>query len=311
MYDLHLHLDGSMSPKFLLSEAHAQSVSLPATTPHELLSYLVAPPDCKNLNEYLSKFKLPLSLLQTEESIEHGVYDCLARLSAQGMTGVEIRFAPQLHLQKNLRMESIIESAISGLVMAQRDYPIRSGLLLCCMRQIDNPSLNKQTLKLAKTYLNHHILGIDLAGAETIFPTELFEDLFITAAKEDIPFTIHAGEAADYYSIQKALDFGASRIGHGVRCIENEALVDYLGNHQIPLEMCPISNVQTKAVADIHTHPILTLLRKGLLITINTDNMTVSDTSLTKELAYLTSHLAMTTAEKNALLINNKKATFL
>lgn len=315
MYDLHLHLDGSVSPAFLLEQARKDAVPLPADTEDALLPRLRVNPGCRDLNEYLEKFDLPLSVLQTEDALENCVYDLISRLASQGLSGVEIRFAPQLHLKKGLSMEAVTEAAISGLEKGQRDFPLKSGLILCCMRTDPssgtNLEKNMETVQLAKRYRNQHVLALDLAGAEALYPTGLFEPVFREAARSDIPFTIHAGEAAGAESIRAALNFGACRIGHGVRCIEDPGLVELLIKKQIPLEICPTSNLQTRAVENISEHPVLTLLDAGMCITVNTDNMTVSGTTLENEFHLLSSSLHLTGAQRDQLDKNAKKASFL
>lgn len=315
MYDLHLHLDGSLSADFLLSQAQKDSVLLPADTKDALLPYLSVSPSCTSLNEYLQKFDLPLSVLQTEDALEGCVYDLIARLSALGLSGAEIRFAPQLHQQKGLPMEAVIEAAVSGMQKGKRDFSLKSGLILCCMRtdvtKKENPEKNLETVSLAKRYQNDGVLALDLAGAEALYATDLFEPVFQKAAALNVPFTIHAGEAAGADSIRKALTYGAVRIGHGVRCTEDERLMETLIEKQIPLEICPTSNVQTKAVSDISRHPILTLLDAGLCVTVNTDNMTVSSTTLPAEYELLSARLGMSQAQREKLIQNARKASFL
>lgn len=315
MYDLHLHLDGSVSAGFLLKQAQKDHIILPASTEADLLPFLSVGPSCTSLNEYLQKFDLPLSVLQTEDALEGCVYDLLSRLSALSLSGAEIRFAPQLHQQKKLPMEAVIEAAISGIQKGIRDFSIKSGLILCCMRtdctQKDNREKNLKTVELAKRYLGNGVLALDLAGAEALYATELFEDVFQKATALQVPFTIHAGEAAGAESIWKAIEYGAIRIGHGVRCMEDETLIEKLIQKQIPLEICPTSNLQTKAVPDISAHPILTLLDSGVCVTVNTDNMTVSHTTLPAEYELLSTQLGMTQTQQKMLLQNAKKATFL
>lgn len=313
MCDLHLHLDGSLSPEWVLREAERQQYPLPgraASVPSILPFLQVNAQSCGSLNDYLTKFDLPCQLLQTEAAIESAVYDLLKRLSAQNIALAEIRFAPQLHTSK-LRQEEVVLAALSGLSAARRDFPIRCALIGCCMRMADNHGANMETIRLCHKYQTQGMAAADLAGAEALYATDLFEDVFQYAGRLNVPFTIHAGEAAGAESIRKALDFGAARIGHGIRCTEDEALVSYLCNHNIPLEMCPTSNVQTHAIEAIEQHPILALLDRGLCVTVNTDNMTVSNTTLAQEYALLENRLGMTAAQKAQLEKNAERACFL
>lgn len=308
--DLHVHLDGSLSPEYVLKQADKDGILLPADTVQGLLPFLTVGESCESLNEYLEKFDLPLSVLQTEDAIENSVYDLMGHLALEQTDYAEIRFAPQLHLQKGLSQEAVVEAALSGLRSALRDYPIDGKLILCCMRMADNREANLQTVEVAKQYVGHGVAALDLAGAEALFPTKNFEELFRQASRYDVPFTIHAGEADGPESIRDALRFGAVRIGHGVRCTEEPALVEELVNRQIPLEVCPISNTQTKACSDIAHHPILKLLDYGVCVTVNTDNRTVSNTNLLKEFETLQKELHMTDAQREKLLQNAWAARF-
>lgn len=311
MIDLHLHLDGSLSCDYLLSQAQADGVALPADTKEGLLPYLTVEQDCPNLNVYLEKFQLPLSVMQTEASLEHAVYDLIKRLAAQQITAAEIRFAPQLHCQRGLSQEAVVEAAVSGLKKGVRDFSIPCGLILCAMRIAHNDEANLKTVEMVKRYLGNGVLALDLAGAEALFSTSQFEALFRLAASYGLPFTIHAGEAAGPESIRKALEFGAMRIGHGVRCLEDEALTQLLIKKKIPLEICPSSNIHTGLFSDISLHPVLKLLDMGIMATVNTDNMTVSDTTLAQEFALLSQKQGMSEAQRLQLEQNAQKASFL
>ena len=153
--------------------------------------------------------------------------------------------------------------------------------------------------------------ALDLAGAEALFATDMFEEEFILARKYNIPFTIHAGEAAGPESIWKALEFGAARIGHGIRCIEDDILVDYLARHEISIEVCPISNMQTRVFGDMEEYPLKDLLQRGVHATLNTDNRTVSNTNIVKEREFVKKYCRI--SDKDIELMNEyaKKAAFI
>lgn len=310
MLDLHLHLDGSLSPEFILKQAQKDHVPLPAHTPDSLLPYLTVGASCDSLNTYLEKFDLPVSVLQTEDALEGAVQDLIRRLSAQGLEYAEIRFAPQLHTARGLSQEAVTEAALSGLHSACREFHFSAGLILCCMRTGGSFLANEKTLAVARSFLRQGVVALDLAGAEALYKTSDYKNLFRLARANDIPFTIHAGEADGADSIRAALEFGASRIGHGVHCMEDPALLEELVQKQIPLEICPTSNLQTHACASLKEHPVLKLLRMGICVTINTDNMTVSDTTLSREYALLKDQLHMTEEEKEQTIGNARKARF-
>lgn len=278
LIDLHLHLDGSLSVASVRELARMQGISVPEKE-SDLLRLLQVGEDCKDLNEYLEKFHFPCSLLQTKEAITKAVSNLAKELAAQGLLYAEIRFAPQLHTLQGLTQTEVVQAAIEGL----QEWDFKANLILCCMRGVDNHEQNMQTVQVAAQYLGKGVCAVDLAGAEALFATVAFEDLFRTAMEKGVPFTIHAGEADGPESVCAALKMGAKRIGHGVRSIEDANLVKHLAKEGIPLELCPTSNLNTNIFASIHDYPLLQLMEAGVKVTINTDNMTVSGVSLRSE----------------------------
>ena len=311
MIDLHLHFDGSLLPRTVLELAQEQNIVLPASDPDELKLFLCAPSDCGSLNEYLEKFDLPLLVLQTKEAVRKAMYVLTSSLKEQGLLYAEIRFAPQLHTKKGMTQEETVKAAIQGMQEALAGSFFKAKLILCCMRGADNREENLLTVRTAAAFLGRGVAAVDLAGAEALFPTEDFAEVFALAKELGVPYTIHAGEADGPESIWAALRMGASRIGHGVRACEDKELMEVLRERQIPLEMCPSSNVQTKAVPSLEEHPVLDYLRRGLLVTVNTDNMTVSDTTEEREYGLLSQRLGMTKEEHKKLLLNAADAAFL
>ena len=311
MIDLHLHFDGSLPVKSVWEQAKKQGINLQASSIEELREMMVCPANCQSLNEYLEKFDIPLSVLQTKEGIKECMEDLIAELISEGMIYAEIRFAPQLHLLKDLNQEEVVRAAIDGVESATAGQNIKVQLILCCMRGADNEDANRKTVEMAAKYLGQGVCACDLAGAEALFKTENFADLFAYAAELGVPYTIHAGEADGPDSIKAALRFGAKRLGHGVRAVEDAALVTELMEKEVTLECCPISNVQTKAVASIEVHPIKELLYRGLKVTVNTDNRTVSQTTIAKEIQFLRDNLGLTVEEERQLYLNAAESAFL
>ena len=301
--DLHLHLDGSISKDIARFLAKEQNISLPDNLERELS----VENNCKDLNEYLQKFSLPLSLLQTEWAISKAVEMVQKELKKNGVIYAEIRFAPQLHTQKGLTQREVIESALNGLSKSDLDC----NLILCLMRGKQNQEQNKQTVMLCKEFLvkDNGVVALDLAGAEALYPTKDFENLFALSKSNDIPFTIHAGEALGVASVKDAVRFGAKRLGHAVRAIESEGLLEEIKQKGIAIEMCPTSNMQTKAIKDFSNYPLKEYLDKGILVTINTDNPTVSSTSIDKEFMLIKS-LGITDKEIKTLQSNAIDASF-
>jgi adenosine deaminase len=303
--DLHLHFDGSLSVPNVRALARLEKVELPQDE-QTLRAMLTVDPDCRDLGEYLTKFAFPLSLLQSRESIEEGMLTLCRELIAENCIYAEIRFAPQLHLDKGLTQSEVVEAAIRGFCRSG----LRGGLILCCMRSDDNRELNETTVDVAAKYLGRGVLALDLAGNEAGFATEGFAPLFARARDLRVPFTIHAGEADGAESVRAAVRMGAARIGHGVRSFEDENLMDELAKSGIPLELCPTSNLQTVVFDELSSYPLRRFIEKGICITLNSDNRSVSATDAHRELELVGEEFALTREEKRVLLQNSVRAAF-
>ena len=267
--ELHCHLDGSVR---LSTLAELSNSSL-----EEVKELAVANDKCLDLNDYLTKFSLPIRVMQDEYSLERIAYELAEDLKNENVIYAEIRFAPLQHTTK-LNMYQVVESVLRGV----KRVDIKINLILCMMRN-DSLNDNKKVVDLAKYFLDKGVCAVDLAGAEAIYKTSDFKELFDYAKENNIPFTIHAGEADGVDSIRSAISFGTKRIGHGIRIIEDPSLVEEVKEKGILLEVCPTSNIQTNVVDSISSHPIRKLYSDGVKTTINTDNRTVSNTTLTKE----------------------------
>lgn len=280
--ELHLHLDGSLSSKIIIEIAKEKGIRLPTYDEKELDNYLMVPKDCDSLNEYLKRFDIPNLVLQDEYGLNKATLDLLSRLSKQGIKYVELRMAPQLSTTKGLTQEEVVQILLKTLKEGKKLYGIDSNLILCMMRW-DNHKANLETVEVANKYKDKGVVAIDLAGAEALYPNELFKDEFDLANKYRLNITIHAGEAGDYTSVWSAIKLGAKRIGHGTHSYQDEKLLKYLKDNNIALEMCPTSNVDTKAVKSIKDMPIKLYLDKGIIVTLSTDDPTVSNVTLLEE----------------------------
>ena len=307
LIDLHLHLDGAITPEIARELARLQEIPLPQDR-RQLEAMLSVPPSCESLNDFLRCFAFPLTLLQTREGIREAVRLVLEIVHKNHVIYAEIRFAPQLHTSRGLTQAEVVQAALEGL----RSGPIPGNLILCCMRGSDTHKANLETVETAKQFLtkNGGVTALDLAGAEALFPTEDYRTEFTRAAELGIPFTIHAGEAAGPESIRAAVDMGAIRIGHGVRLQEDPALMDLIRDRGIVLEMCPTSNRQTRAVTDMAHYPLLTYLDYGIRVTLNTDDMAISRITLSHEFRYMESLLGLTATQARILLRNAADAAF-
>ena len=310
MIDLHLHLDGSLTPADILRLAELSGISLPQQTEDTLRPLLEVTPGCRNLGEYLEKFDLPLQVLQRSQTISLSVYFLLRRLKADGLCYAEIRFAPQLHQTRGLSQEQVVSAAVVGLNKGIAEFGMPAQLILCCMRGDNNRDSNMETVRVAKAFFRKGVCALDLAGNEHAYPTNTFADIFAYAKELAVPFIIHAGEASGPESVWQALRLDAKRIGHGVRSIEDPGLVKKLAQLQTPLEMCFTSNLQTKA-ANEQDYPLCDYLQQGICVTINTDNMTVSGTDLRTEYRLLQKQFGLSADTLEKLCCNAADSAFL
>ncbi|MBR0090301.1 MAG: adenosine deaminase [Lachnospiraceae bacterium] len=307
MTELHLHLDGSLRPETVYELAVKQGIDIGIPGLKALSrdkgidavkSKLQAPVSCRDLNDYLECFRPQLAVLQEEDAIERCVAELGEDLVKDGVTKAEIRFSPHYCCTHDLTPKDAVRAAERGARTAMRRCPdLTLSLILCCMRgQEDKPFLenprpelrgervNYDLVDLTKELMNDVVKAVDLAGAEALFPTSRYIPLFRYAAKEGVPFTIHAGEADGRMSIRAAIEAGAVRIGHGVRAIEDRVLMEQLVKKKITLECCVISNFQTRVFPQKEDHPIRKLFDAGVRVTLNTDNRTVSNTTMRKEI---------------------------
>ena len=306
--DLHLHLDGAITAEAAMELAKVQGISLPAKTEKELEKLISVPEGCESLNDFLRCFELPLSLLQTKEGIRRAVRLVLEEQKREGVIYAEIRFSPQLHTRKGLSQEEVLRAALEGL----QDAPIPANLILACMRGADNQKENEENLELARRFLTKDggVTAVDLAGAEALFPTRDYLEMFRRAGKSGIPMTIHAGEADGEDSVRAALEMGAVRIGHGVRARKNPEILEEIRSKGITLEMCPTSNRYTRSIENMEDYPLLMYLESGIKVTVNTDDPAIEGTTISREFRFLKEHFGLTAEQEQAILRNAAEAAF-
>ena len=206
--ELHVHLDGSVLPS---TASEYLNVDI-----KEIERDMKVPSNCKDLNEYLKRFEIPAMVMQEKNRLERIAYELTVDMKNENVIYAEVRFAPLKHLNNGLNPYQVVEAVYMGL----NRLGLKTNLILCMMRG-DSIEDNKLVIDVAKHYLNKGVCAVDLAGAEAIYKTSDYEELFAYAKKLGVPFTIHAGEADGYDSIKSAIDFGATRLGHGVRIIEH------------------------------------------------------------------------------------------
>ncbi|MCE1228361.1 MAG: adenosine deaminase [Firmicutes bacterium] len=309
--DLHVHLDGSLRLSTILELAEEQKVKLPATSLDKLKPFVQMGDECKSLVEYLKAFDVTLSVMQTRESLVRTAFELAEDAAKENVRYMEVRYSPILHQQKGLTQHTIVQAVLEGLALAERKYDIRTGVILCGMRHI-SPEISLKLADLTVAFKNKGVVGFDLAGAEEDFPAKRHKEAFGRVLANNINCTLHAGEAYGPESIHQAIHLcGAHRIGHGVRLVEDGDLLNYVNDHRIPLECCPSSNVQTKAVKRMADHPIRLFYDLGLRVTVNTDNRMVTDTTVSREYLILHEQLGFTLDEIKEIILMGFKSAFL
>ncbi|HNR96663.1 MAG TPA: adenosine deaminase [Anaerolineae bacterium] len=282
--ELHVHLDTSVRPSTVGDLGRRQGIAIP----DDLDSALIAPPICNNLADYLTRVDLALQVLQTAEALERVAYELVEDMAAERMVYAEIRYAPQLCIRGGLSMQQVIDAVASGLRAAREDYGVRTGQIICCLRH-DPSHLSHEVAQYAiANWAPGKVIGLDLAADEARYGGFPHQTAFRLARGVGMPRTVHAGEAAGAESVREAIELlEAQRIGHGVNLQQDPSLFAPVRVRHITLEMCPTSNVQTRAVRSLADHPIDRYLRNGLPVTVNTDGRTTSNTNLTREFASL------------------------
>ena len=270
--ELHCHLDGSLSQEFIERRLGR----------HVRKEELSVSDDCRSLAEYLEKFDLPGQCLRDERGLEEAGFDVLKSMSRENVCYAEIRFAPLFSETASMSCTKAIEALLKGMEKGKQTFGIEYGLITCAMRHHSEEE-NLRMIKAAREFLGAGVCAADLAGAEASYPMTEFMNLFQNARRIGMPFTIHAGECGSAENIKTAVDAGAARIGHGIAMRGHADLIRELAQKKIGIEMCPISNLQTKAVTDFTDYPFREFYDAGILLSINTDNRTVSDTSCTDE----------------------------
>ena len=309
--DLHVHLDGSLRLDTILDIADREEIVLAANTAEGLARALHCGEKTGSLVEYLKAFETTLKVMQTEDSLHRIAYELIEDAAKENVRYMEVRYSPMLHTKARLRLTAVVEAVLAGLWDAQKDFGVRSNLILCGIRNI-SPESSVRMAELAVAYKNRGVVGFDLAGAEYDYPAKHHLKAFHLVRDNNIAVTIHAGEAYGPRSIHQAIHFcGAHRIGHGCRLREDGDLLHYVNDHRIALECCPSSNVQTGAVKDLATHPLKFYYDLGLRVTVNTDNRLITDTTVSRELWLCHTRMGLDMDDLRRIIVNGFKAAFL
>lgn len=293
--ELHCHLDGSISMNTIRKLAEMAQISVPKDD-ETLKQLITAPAHTASLVEYLKTFDFVRPLLQTEAALELAAYDVAKQAACENTIYIEIRFAPELSMEKELTANQTVQAVLRGLQKAQEEYGIVAKLLVCGMRQSD-PTITGKILSEIATLAPQGLVGFDFAGDEHGFPPAEITDLIQSVQALGYPMTLHAGECGCAHHIADTLALGIERMGHVTAIVGQPDLIENFVAQGATAELCLTSNLQTKAAPSIEDFPYLELKQAGALITINTDNRTVSDTNLTKEYLLFVDYFATTVSD--------------
>lgn len=274
--ELHLHLDCSLSYEVV------KQIS-PNTTTEEYNQSFIAPPKCNDLADYIKRAIKGFELMQTKEQLKLVTLDLFKQLKDDNVIYAEIRFAPLQHIYQGLSTIEVVEAVNEATKEGIKKYGVEAGIILCTLRHYTEAQ-SLETAELVNNFKGTYVVGFDIAADEAGFPIDNHIKAFKYANDHGIKCTAHAGEARGSESVWETLkNFHPSRIGHGVRSIEDLKLIDFLKLNDIHLEVCPTSNIQTNVFDKIENHSVNKLYDKGVSLSINTDARTISNVTLKDE----------------------------
>jgi adenosine deaminase len=318
---LHDHLDGGLRSETIIEIADQIGYTgLPADDPDSLTAWMRRGADRKDLTLYLETFAHTVAVMQTTDAIERVARECAEDLAADGVVYAEVRFAPELHTDRGLSLDAVIEAVLAGFATGSTGTELTIRAICSAMRHQHN---SLDVAQAAVRWRDSGVVGFDIAGPEDGYPPDDHLLAFQYCHRENFHITIHAGEAYGPRSIWKALQWcGAERLGHGIRIMEDITrsangepelgrLAHFVRDRRIPLEICPTSNVNTGAVDEIADHPIAELIELRFRVTVNTDNRLMSGVSMTSEMAALTEAFDYGWDRLRWLTVNAMKSSFL
>ncbi|ORI21657.1 adenosine deaminase [Rhodococcus sp. 1168] len=303
--ELHMHIEGSLEPDQIFQFAERNGIRLPYADIDELRGLY----EFTDLQSFLDLYYANTSVLRTAEDFADLGRAYFARARVAGITHAEVFFDPQAHTSRGVALEAVVEGLADAAASSEREFGVTSGLIASILR--DKPVLHANKLLEDLLAMKAPIIGLGLDSAEVGFPPSLFVDVFARARAEGLHVVAHAGEEGPAEYIWQALDLlGAERIDHGVRCLEDEALVNRLVEEEIPLTVCPFSNVRLKVVDTLADHPIRRMIERGLVVTVNSDDPAYFGGYVDDNFAALTDQVGLTEREREILYDNSIRASF-
>lgn len=308
--ELHCHLDGSVRPETLIELGAEHGIAMPRADAESLREYMRVD-DARHLEDYLERFDITLSVMQTERALERVAYELALDAADEGVRYLEVRYAPVLNVRGGLELGAAVEAPLRGLARAEAERGVVGRVIVCGIRNMA-PEVSLELAKLAVEYRKRGVVGFDLAGGEEGNPASRHAAAFFHAREHDLACTCHAGEGDGPESVRQAVHVcGAHRLGHATRLIEDESLTEYVNDRRIALEICLTSNVQTRAARSYEAHPFRAYFDRGLNVVLNTDNRLMSGTTLVDEYDHAARELDFTFDELCAVALNGFESSFL
>ena len=304
--ELHLHIEGSLEPELMFRLAQKNNITIPYKSVEEVKHAY----NFTSLQSFLDIYYAGANVLVTESDFFDLTWAYLLTCKAQNIVHVEIFFDPQTHTKRGIAFKTVVDGITKALQRGEKELGISSFLIMCFLRHLSEAEAYG-TLKESLPF-KEHIIAVGLDSSEVGNPPSKFQNVFEAAHKEGYKIVAHAGEEGSSTYIWEALTLlHVNRIDHGIRCDEDEKLVEHLKNIQMPLTVCPLSNVKLRAIKEMRSHNILSLLREGLLVTVNSDDPAYFGGYLNENYEAIVENLDISEEELKALVANAFKASFL
>jgi len=310
--ELHRHLEGSLRLETLSEIARTHNVGLPqdieALRPH----VQIVDSDLGDLRHFLSKFDALRRFYRSPEIVERVTREAIADCAADNIKYLELRFTPRaLAATMNFPLEDVSAWVVDATERAAQEFGVEVRLIIS-MNRHESVKLGEEVARIAVDHLGNGVVGLDLAGNEASFPATPFAPIFHEAKQAGLKITVHAGEWSGADSVREAIEhIGADRLGHGVRIVQDSSVVRIARERKIAFEVCVTSNLQSGSIKHLEQHPLKKLHHLSLLTTINTDDPSVSDITLTDELVVVTNDLGLTLDDVKTNILNAVRVAFL
>ena len=310
--ELHVHLEGAIQPETLLTLAQRNSIKLPANTIEGVRSWIAY----RDFDHFIELFRAACRCLRTAKDYELASYDLAADLARQGVRYAEVTFSASVHHRFGVPQEAYFDGLARGRERARADFGVELAWIFNIVRQWKDGGplveLADHTTEISIEGREIGVVALGLAGAEAGAPPEPFAPWFDRARAAGLHSAPHAGEHAGPESVWGAIrTLGAERIGHGVRAVEDPALVSYLAEHRIPLDVCPLSNVRLGVAESLERHQLPRLLDAGVVVTLNSDDPALFNTSLSDDYATLVEPFGLSVEQIDEIVLDGFRSSFL